>query len=180
MKRHKSTLIIVAALALCLLGIAVVLPLAREQQRQLLQMQAEAELAIIAPDGGRTVLSYEQIRALPAAEFAAIIRASGQRPEDAVYTGAALADVLALAGLEQADIVDCRRMAVTAADGYIASFRLADVLAADNIYLAYMQDGELMRPRGQGGFGPYQLIARQDSFSQRWAKYVVEIKFERE
>lgn len=180
MKHNKSRLVIAAILAVCLLGTAVLLLVSRDQQRLLRQLQAEAQLLVVTPDGEAVTLGYEQIRALPATEFTATIRASGKAPEDAVYIGVAFAELLAAAGLDEEDIAGCSRMVVTAADGYVVSFRMGDVLAEENLYLVYMQDGELMRPLEQGGLGPYQLIARQDSFSQRWAKYVAEIKFDRE
>lgn len=52
------------------------------------------------------------------------------------------------------------------------------VLDDDNIYLAYMMDGEPLKSREDGGSGPYQIIIRKDQFSQRWAKYVLEIELQ--
>ena len=47
-----------------------------------------------------------------------------------------------------------------------------------NVYLTFERDGEYLKSKKQGGNGPFQLVIRKDSFSQRWIKHVDEIILE--
>ncbi len=137
--------------------------------------RAQAESTLTFTRGGETVvtLSAGDIRALPHETFEATIRASGERPTPAVYTGVEIHDLLALAGVTPAE---GEELLFRGADMYLTEVGAAELSEYGNIYIVYERDGEAMKNRAQGGEGPYQVIVRSDYYSQRWCKYLSEVE----
>lgn len=123
-------------------------------------------------DDGKEVASFNmsEIQAIGEVEFNATLRSSGSEPKDHVYTGVLLKDIFAKANtvIEGKDAV-----IVTAADGYTVAVTMDKFMDDDNVYLAYMKDGELLGTKEDGGSGPYQMIIRKDPFSQFWCKFAL-------
>lgn len=117
--------------------------------------------------------SLGEIKNLGQKEFRADLKASGKSPEQHNYTGVPLKNIIEKANI---NIKDKDQVVVRSVDGFAVALGINEVLEDDNIYLAYMIDGQYMDSRDKGGSGPYQVIIRQDQFSQRWAKYVMEIE----
>jgi hypothetical protein len=70
------------------------------------------------------------------------------------------------------------RAVIKGVDGYAVALTSNEVLQDDNVYLVFEKDGKQMKGKKRGGSGPYQVIIRQDQFSQRWCKFVTEIVME--
>ncbi len=173
-KINRQARIVIIALIVCVAAIAVLLFLNRDNIAAGRWAQQNATLTFAVTGQDDIEVDYDYICSLPATDFAATIRSSGQTPEEVIYTGVLLQDVLDDLDI---DISGCQGIRVYAADGYAIAAQIDDVLDRDNVYLAYKIDGEVMKNRDQGGWGPYQIIIREDSFSQRWAKYVMKIEF---
>lgn len=118
------------------------------------------------------VVDKNYILVQESATFPAVIRSSGQKPQEVKYSGVLLSDLL-----NQLDIdwTDRKQALVKGSDGYVTALSLKD-LNGKNVYIAYAMNGADLKNKSQGGYGPYQLVIRNDSFSQRWCKYVSEIE----
>lgn len=128
---------------------------------------------IIKEEDLEIVLGYENIKALGEVDFSAILDTSDTDPEEHIYTGVPLKNII-----EEADfsLNDKSQVVVKGIDGYTVALSIEEVLDEENVYLAYAVNGKALKPKSQGGSGPYQLIVRKDQFSQRWCKFVVEIE----
>lgn len=63
-----------------------------------------------------------------------------------------------------------------ALDGYASAVTGQEVLTEDNVYLCIYMNGERLKPKQEGGLGPYLIVIKNDRFSQRWCKFVEEIQ----
>jgi len=120
------------------------------------------------------IIDRDYFLSLDSRTFPAVIRSSGQRPQRVEYTGILLANLIKQLDL---DITDSKQIVVKAIDGYVTLLTLEE-LREGRVYIAYQMNGEDLKPRNEGGFGPFQLVILNDPFSQRWCKYVylVEIR----
>ncbi|CCQ97557.1 conserved hypothetical protein [[Clostridium] ultunense Esp] len=135
---------------------------------------AEANREIIIKDDGiETKLKFEDISQIGGKEFTATLDTSDTDPEEQNYTGVLLIKIIEKAGIT---IEDKRQVIIRGIDGYTVAFGIQEVIDEDNLYLAYKLNGKFLKAKGEGGSGPYQIIARKDEFSQRWCKFVVEIE----
>lgn len=136
--------------------------------------QDHEKMNIIIKKGEKeTTFSHDEILEFGEEEFKANLKSSGKKAVEHIYTGVPLIKLLQSAEIEMKEE---DQINVKSIDGYTVALRVDEVLDEENIYLSYKIDGELMKPREDGGDGPYQMIIRKDQFSQRWAKYVVEIE----
>lgn len=136
--------------------------------------QDHEKMNIIIKKGEKeTTFSHDEILEFGEEEFKANLKSSGKKAVEHIYTGVPLIKLLQSAEIEMKEE---DQINVKSIDGYTVALRGDEVLDEENIYLSYKIDGELMKPREDGGDGPYQMIIRKDQFSQRWAKYVVEIE----
>ena len=103
------------------------------------------------------------------ADFAATRDTSDSGPSEHLYTGVLLKNVLEELGI---DIRDHDTVIAKAIDGYNVAYEASEVREEDNIYLAIARDGEALGSKSTGGSGPYQIIVKEDAFSQRWCKFV--------
>jgi hypothetical protein len=67
---------------------------------------------------------------------------------------------------------------VTAVDGYVVSVGMDKLMDDENVYLAYMREGELIGTYEEGGRGPYMMIISKDQFSQYWCKYAYSVELQ--
>jgi hypothetical protein len=107
-----------------------------------------------------------------AVTFPAVLRSSGEKPVETEYKGIEMKILLASLGISSKDT---DRITFNATDGYRVILDMDEVLEPNNVYLVFERDGELLKSKKKGGSGPYQLVIRTDSFSQRWVKNVDEI-----
>ena len=60
-------------------------------------------------------------------------------------------------------------------DGYFSPISSAEVASENKIYICISMDGEILKDKSAGGWGPFMLVIRGAAFAQRWCKYVEEI-----
>jgi len=123
-------------------------------------------------------LDYNDITSLTAYEFRAVEDTSTSGPTPHTYKGVLLKDVLNKASISDEAVKTSSKVVVRGLDGYVVALSTDDVLSDKNVYLAFEKDGKPLGSMKNGGSGPFQLIARSDSFSQRWCKYVIEVTLE--
>lgn len=104
--------------------------------------------------------------------FPATIRSSGRMPQRVQYTGILLANLFKQLDI---DISNSRQIVVKAIDGYVSTLTVEE-LQRGRVYIAFQMDGEDLKPRNEGGNGPYQLVILNDPYSQRWCKYVYQVE----
>ncbi len=168
MNKNKKILIFVVAALVVIIGIFAFLNKDSVAEKKSLNNDA----IFIIKENGEEVQSFdmEEIRSLGESNFKANLKTSGKDPIEYEYTGVLLKNVFEEAGvsLEGKDAV-----VMTAADGYATSVEMKKVLADDNVYVAYMREGESIGTKEEGGKGPYQIIISKDQFSQYWCKYAL-------
>ncbi|MDR2899242.1 MAG: molybdopterin-dependent oxidoreductase [Clostridiales bacterium] len=136
---------------------------------------ADKTIKITAFGDYAVVLEEADIRSLECETFTAVIRSSGQKPEEVTYTGIPL---LSLFNGLDIDMTKASKIIVKGSDGYASAITIEEAENIRNVYIAYQLNGEDLKPKSRGGNGPYQLVILNDPFSQRWCKYVNEVEIE--
>ena len=163
---NKKILIILFGLVL-IVGAAALLN--RQNIEGKAASQREAILFIRAGDF-ETQVDFETILELETAQFDEELRGGGQPAQAVNFTGVRLKDLLEKVGVE----TEGKTQVITkAADGYAVALSMEEVLEDDNVYLAYKMNGVDLGKKEDGGTGPYRLIIRQDTFAQRWVKFLM-------
>lgn len=166
----NRTVVISLVVLVAVVGAFAYLNAGDREDRLLSQRESRIFIAV---DGDRIeTVDFDTIRELEEHRFTATLRSSDGSVRDHTYAGVLVKDLLE--HYEMA-LADARQVVATAADGYAVALTVEEVLEDDNVYIAYMIDGEPMASREDGGSGPYQLIIRRDEFGQRWNKYLMEI-----
>lgn len=119
---------------------------------------------------GEVIATYNMLEIAEMGEvtFTANSKSSGNDPVEYEYTGVLLKTIFEEAGLDPEGKTSVTVMAI---DGYAAAITMDKFMDDDNVYLAYMRNGELLGTKTDGGIGPYQLIISKDQFSQYWVKF---------
>ncbi|SKC49268.1 molybdopterin-dependent oxidoreductase [Maledivibacter halophilus] len=163
----KITIIVVILVAI--VGITSYLNLKSVEVKKELQEDAK----FIIKENGKEVatLDMKEIRTLGEREFKANLKKDGKDPIPYTYTGVPLKNIFEKYNIS---LEDKSAVIVSAVDGYTVAVDLNKVLEEDNVYLAYMREGQSIGNRENGGKGPYQMIISKDQFSQHWCKFAVE------
>lgn len=133
--------------------------------------------SFVIKDGEKetAIIDLVAIEALEPVEFKANLKSSGKDPVEYTYKGVALKTVLD--SVEQS-LASKKQVIIRSIDGYTVALGLEEVLEDDNVYVVYEREGEPLGKKEEGGSGPYQIVLRKDPFSQRWAKFVVEVELQ--
>lgn len=116
------------------------------------------------------IYSYEDSLTFPS-----VIRSSGEKPVSVEFKGIELAEFLKSQNI---DLTNSKMITFNASDGYRIAVKTEEVLEHKNVYLVYEMDGEKLKPKKNGGTGPFRIVIRRDPFSQRWIKHLEEILVE--
>ena len=167
---NRRVVFIIVAVLIIIVGISAYLNSGYIKDKK--EIHSNAEIVVKA-DNDETLLTFDEIKKLGEKEFKANLKSSGNPPEEHSYIGVPLKNVIDKADI---NIEDKAQVVVRSVDGFTIAYNMDEILEDDNMYLAYMMDGKLFKSSEDGGSGPYQIIVRKDQFSQRWAKYVLEIE----
>lgn len=174
MKMNKNSRLIAIVLAILVITTVIGAVLNQRYAAEKAALLEAAEIAV--REDGREVsrLNMTVLGQLSAVEFTARLKSSlMQSPEEHTYTGIALADLFQAAGIS---LEGKSRVLVHSVDGYIVPLTVEEIKEFDNIYLVYKDNGDYLSSYTEAnGQGPYMIVIRGDSFSQRWAKYVCEL-----
>lgn len=135
--------------------------------------QANALVRIGTEGSEPTTFNMEDVKAVGEESFQAVVRSSARPPSEHTFTGVALQALLVAAGI---DLEAAQQVIIRSVDGFVIALTVDEVRQKENIYLAYAMDGEGLGTREEGGSGPYQVIIREDPFSNRWSKFVTDIE----
>lgn len=167
---NKKLLVTIIVLAI---AVAILAYINREQLASRQALVDNPGILVMAAGEELATIHLEEIRQLGEKEFPIVLRSSGKPPRDLVLTGVplrALLDEVDPALLEhQGPVV------VRAIDAYTVAYSMEEVFREEHLYLVYLENGEPLGSRNEGGLGPLLIVPRQDEFGQRWCKYAVEV-----
>jgi hypothetical protein len=170
--KNKKLIVVIAVLA------AFTLVLGYLNMKEM-DTTANQDGTITFMSGNSTVkLSFDEITALDNYEFKVTEDTSSSGPASRKFKGVLLKDALYKASIKEETIEASSKVLIKGLDGYIIALAADELLTGNSVYLAFEKDGKPLGNMKNGGSGPFQLIGRSDSFSQRWCKYVTEVSIE--
>ena len=89
------------------------------------------------------------------------------------YTGVSLKSIFEYYGV---DYAGSKSVGFSAADGYVSAASMSRAIDGDNCFIVFEEAGKPLGTMESGGVGPYMAIFAKDLFSQRWCKYLIEIR----
>ena len=158
---------------LVLLGIVVVFAVLNAgEHEERLASQRERKVFI---DFGeeRITVNYDDILTLEQHEFEETLRSSEAPPRDKVFKGVRMQDLLDSVDIPAEEI---NQVITKSVDAYTVALSQEEVLSEDNVYVIHEIDGETLISREEGGWGPFMIVIREETFAQRWNRYLMEIE----
>lgn len=168
---RKQTLRIAIAVLLLVFAVAVLAYLNAGDLNRKKELEINAEFVLIRGDTEYRV-NMQDIQALGPVDFTAVVRTSTTGPTNVTFTGVELSALLERYGI---DIGAESIIEVKALDGYSSALQGKEILENENVYITIAMNGEPLKPKGEGGLGPYYLVIRNTEFAQRWVKFMEEI-----
>ncbi len=174
MKELKSKQIywIMGLLAIVIISLAIANMGDVEEERELLQER----IVRVNFAGDSIDVTLDEILDLKSTNIRTIRRSSGEADREVFFSGAPLYEVLE--HTFPGALEDSSRIIARAADGYTVAYDTEEVLEENNIYLVYAEEGEWLKPREEGGYGPFMTVVLQDDFAMRWCKYLTRVTIE--
>lgn len=170
-RMEKHTGPILTTLFILVLAVAVLAHLNRGDLDLKKKLEMNAEFRLLYGDSAYLV-TMEDVLNLNPMEFGAIMRTSTTQATLVSFTGVELTKLLASYGIP---VEAGSTVRVNALDGYASAFTAEEVLTPENVFLCIYMNGEALKPKKEGGFGPYLVVIRNVQFAQRWCKFVEEI-----
>ncbi len=168
----KSTwIVIICAIAFAVM-VAVFAVFNADDIKAKRDLETSAEFIIQLNDTQQHVTMQDMLDLGPV-EFSATMDTSVTDPTPVTFTGVELKKIYENFGL---DISSVEVFEVRALDGYSSALTLDEVLADGNVYICIMMNGEALKAKSEGGYGPYMMVINSSEFSQRWCKFVQEIE----
>lgn len=167
---EKGKLVIIITMALLLAAaILAYLNAGNLDLKRDLEMKAE----FLLTEGNQHFrVTMGDILALDPVNFTAIMDTSTTDPTPVSFTGVELSKICAHYGL----FISPRSVfQFKALDGYGSAVTGEEVLTSDNVYVCIAMNGEALKPKKEGGLGPYLMVIKGARFSQRWCKFIEEI-----
>ena len=173
-KRNPQTKTVVIITALLAAAVAALALLNRDSVAAIKEAQREGTFSLRAGDQ-IVAVTMDDIMALSPFDIEANYKTSGNAAETRRYQGVSLKSVVNALGV---DVSGCQTASFTAADGYISALALDEAMDDGNCYIAVAMGNEPLGTKEGGGTGPYMMILAHDPFSQRWCKFLLEVRFQ--
>jgi len=119
------------------------------------------------------IVTMNDMEALAPFDITADYKISGREPEKKTYQGVSLAAVVESLAI---DYSGCESVTFTAADGYVSILPIAEALDSEKCFIVVALENELLGTKESGGSGPFMMILPNDPFSQRWCKFLLEVR----
>ncbi|GAB1476105.1 hypothetical protein MASR2M70_09370 [Bacillota bacterium] len=175
MKSNSKIIPIILTILAVITAIAVIANYSHsKEQLALLESQ---EIVLFEKGEEICRIGFDDLTEIGPVEFEANLKSSAMlAPKTHTYTGVALSGLFMAAGIP---LRDKSRIVAESLDGYQVPLKIEEVMALDNIFLVFKDDGKYLGAYNEaGGQGPYMMVIRGDKFSQRWAKYVIGLNVE--
>ncbi len=171
-KIKKSNLIVIICIVVLAAAVAVFAALNADDIGMKKELEMNAEYIIRYGDTQKRITMQDMLDLDPV-EFETTMDTSTTDPAAVTFTGVELKKIFEHLDI---DISSVTVFEVRALDGYSSALSLDEVLADGNVYICLMMSGEALRPKSEGGYGPYMMVINSSQFSQRWCKFVQEIE----
>ena len=165
----KANKIVYLVMGLLLAAVAVLAFLNRGDPELRRALEENREFHIRVNGEHAATVSLQMLLDLGPQEFATPFATSITAPREATLQGVELRTLLESLDI---DISGATHFVVSALDGHYSPLTSAEVRQEGLIYICFAMDGEMLRPQGEGGFGPFLMVIRGARFAQRWCKYV--------
>ena len=169
MKRNTKITAIVPGILALAVGVLAWLNAGNIEEKKAFQ---EGATFLVSTGNVQHLISMDDIMKIRPRAIIANHRSGGQTRERQ-FTAVSLKSLLDHLG---ADYSSARNIVFTAADGYSSAVPLAEALDEDNCLIVFEEAGVALGTRESGGEGPYMMILAKDQFSQRWVKFLLEIR----
>ena len=120
-------------------------------------------------------VTMDDLIALSPYDIKANYKPSGRPAETRTYQGVGLKAVAESLGI---DYSGYESVYFAAADGYASFVSLIEAMDDGGCHLVLSHDGNPLGSREGGGVGPIMMIMPNDQFSQRWCKFLLEVRFQ--
>jgi len=167
----KKTVTLIVVLLVVIVAVTAYLNRGDLAEKQELQEEAQIIFTVNGDETARFNLA--EIKEMGEVNFNKELDTSETGPEEQSFTGVLLKNVIDAAGIT---LQDKQQVIVKAVDGYTVALTADEVQAEDNVYLIYMNNGEFLKPKSEGGTGPYRIVIKEDQFGQRWCKFITEVE----
>jgi len=135
--------------------------------------QIDEQTVIIINQGQTYSIHLDDIKQFSAVQFDAYVKATGKEAVLTSFTGVPL---MALLNFYSIEVEDSSKIYFKAIDGYQTHLNGHEVKQVDNVFIVYMRNQIPSGSKANGGTGPLEMVIAQDTFSQRWVKYLIEIR----
>ena len=159
--KKKSTLAVIAILAVLAVGVAVLAALNGKDTAAKKQLYQDAAFLIIA-GGEEYRVTMEEYQSLDQREIQANYKKNNKAPETRTYTGVPFAEVLRMKNIDPGD---AKTVLFAAADNYNSPLSIEEALDEENCFIIY----------DDGDEGPFRMILPNDQFRQRWCKLLTDV-----
>lgn len=131
----------------------------------------EGQICLTAGDSKLAVLTLADLKKLPTVQKKIKIQTSrGNEEHD--YTMTSLLGVLN--EIDSKLTAKYARIVTKGIDNYASGVNMEEVLEPDNIYIAYLDHGQLLKTK-DGQDGSLQIVICNDPFGQRFTKFLVSV-----
>jgi len=167
MSKENKTVYI--ALGILLVAVIVLVFMNRRDPELRRALEENREFHIRVDGEFAAAVGLQALLDLNPEEFTTTFSTSVSAPRETVLKGVELRLLLESLGI---DTSKAGRYIVSGLDAYYSPLTGAEVEKEDNVYICYSMDGEILKSQSEGGFGPFLMVIRGESFAQRWCKYV--------
>jgi len=171
--KKRNIIIIVTVIVVLVAIVSVFAFLNAGNIKEKKMLEEKAIILIKSADKQLGKIDMDIIEGTGLIEFNANLDTSDSDPELHKYTGVLLNDILKALNI---DIENYTTVIAKAIDGYTVAYDASEVMDDNNLFIAIKKDGKPLGNKSSGGNGPYQIIVRDDAFSQRWCKFVIELE----
>ncbi|MDO4581365.1 MAG: molybdopterin-dependent oxidoreductase [Bacillota bacterium] len=133
-------------------------------------------LSLVAEGQVLRVYTYGELKELPCVEVEKEIRSAGFKSKEGLWRGVPLRTIFADAGI---DLSSYKQVVTRADDSFVSAFSVEEVLADDNIFIAYSFNGHDIGGQEDGGDGPLRIVISKDIFGTRSTRWLYQLELQR-
>ncbi len=169
----KNSKIVLVIAAVLLVIVAVFAYLNKDNLAAKKESQQSGTFFIYAGNKQFTA-TMDDIAALKPFDIEANYKKNGKAPETKIYQGVSFKALVEKLGIDYSAF---KSVSFTAADGYASALTIEEAMNNQSCYIVISMDNVPLGTKENGGSGPYMMILAHDQFSQKWCKFLMEVRF---
>lgn len=170
MNKQTKIVIIIIAVLLVSVGILAALNAKSVEEKKAIQ---EAQTFTINTAAKTYTVDMDMLQGLGTQDINANLKRNGKAAEAMVYQGVPFKAIIDKLGIDSEGV---QSFVFTAADGYASAVTRAEAIDDKNCFVVISEGGKPLGNKANGGAGPYMMILVKEQFSQRWCKFLIEVK----